>query len=471
MKNKVYEYIKKHNLIERGDHIILGLSGGPDSVCLFFILKELRDDIGFHLHPLHLNHGFRGEEADRDQVFCRNLGDTYGIKVKEVEVDCPALANIKNISHEEAGRLARYQAFAELGEGIVFKGIEKKKVKFAVAHHRGDQVETVLMRIIRGTGIEGLGAMRPLTVHSTGFSIIRPMLDIPKEDIMDYLNREKIEYCTDKTNEKNMYLRNKIRLDLIPYLEKEFNPNIKESLIKLSKIAGETSEYLDKEIRNSYKDVAKEGMKEDVDSVILNITSLRGKESVIKKGIIIYGLNRIGLDQDLSYSHVEGILNLLESKSPSAQGHLPKGFQAQREYDALKLYRIEEGKKIPKIKLKTVTGREYNKLNNRNRIFIDGKKFFETFSSMETIKCRTRIAGDFIYIGEGKRKKIKDLFIDDKIPRYMRDEKPLVVVGNYVIWIPEKNSDLPKGRVSHQFALKEEEIINLEKVICIEICW
>ncbi|HPP31543.1 MAG TPA: tRNA lysidine(34) synthetase TilS [Soehngenia sp.] len=231
--DKFYENIIEYNLINKNDNIVAGISGGIDSVVLFDLLVRLMNIIDYNLYVAHVNHGVRGDEADRDERFVEKLSQRYNIPFYSRKVDMNGYAKEKKISSEEAGRILRYEFFRKILNDV-------GGGKIAVAHNKNDQAETVMLRIIRGTGIDGLRGMQFQTQD-----IIRPILNIKRNELEEYLTAHKLDHVEDYTNVETVYQRNKIRLELFPYIEENFNPNIVDSLYRLSKNAQIDSDALD----------------------------------------------------------------------------------------------------------------------------------------------------------------------------------------------------------------------------------
>jgi tRNA(Ile)-lysidine synthase len=240
MHSLIKNNILEKNLISPGENILIALSGGPDSVFLFHNLRRLRETLSFNLYASHINHMYRGKDAMHDEEFVRNLCDKYGIKLFVKRKNATEYAKELKVTEEEAGRVLRYNFFKEnlreIGEG-----------KVALAHNLNDQAETVLQRIIRGTGIDGLSAM-----SFQKDNLIRPMLNISRDEIMNYLHENNYEYCIDITNTQDIYGRNKIRLNLIPYLEQNFNPNIQYSLYRMSEAMERDKKIIEKYIESKF---------------------------------------------------------------------------------------------------------------------------------------------------------------------------------------------------------------------------
>ncbi|MBR3495597.1 MAG: tRNA lysidine(34) synthetase TilS [Prevotella sp.] len=246
MKQKVSEYIRKRGLLKPEGHYLVALSGGADSVCLLLLLKQL----GYSVEAIHCNFHLRGEESDRDESFCRQLCDEQQIKLHLVHFDTQAYAQLHKVSIEMAARQLRYRHFAQLCYDAEFQGI-------CVAHHQDDVVETVLMNLIRGTGIKGLSGIKPLQSMSFQFNgqddstfqlpIIRPMLCVSRDEITDYLNQMRQTYVTDSTNLIPDVQRNKIRLQVLPLL-REINPSVSRNIVETAENLAFADEYLDERV-------------------------------------------------------------------------------------------------------------------------------------------------------------------------------------------------------------------------------
>jgi tRNA(Ile)-lysidine synthase len=239
--DKVKKTISNNGLIQKGEHIVIGLSGGPDSVCLFHILYRLAEELDIRLHAVHINHGLRPGAADEDQRYAEALCEEYRIPCYSFSFDVNRIAKEQGISSEDAGRQVRYRSFFEVADRIAEETGES--VKVAVAQNMNDQAETVLMRIIRGTGPDGLAGIADLRSEKKKGLVIRPLLVVPREEIEAYCINNNLNPRTDLTNLEPVYTRNRIRLELIPYLCENFNPNITAALSRLSRIAKEDRDY------------------------------------------------------------------------------------------------------------------------------------------------------------------------------------------------------------------------------------
>jgi len=237
---RVRNTIINNHLIEKGEHIVIGLSGGPDSVCLFHILCQLREELGIRLYAVHINHGLRPGAADEDQKYTEDLCARYQVPCRTFSFDVTRIARESGMSSEDAGRKVRYQSFFEVADQI--ENETGGSIKIAVAQNMNDQAETVLMRILRGTGTEGLVGIEYLRTEKNR-GIIRPLLDVTRAEIELYCKENGLDPRIDLTNLEPIYTRNKIRLELLPYLSENYNGNIVAALNRLSRIAKEDKDY------------------------------------------------------------------------------------------------------------------------------------------------------------------------------------------------------------------------------------
>ena len=330
--DQIRETIAKHNLIEKGDHIVLGLSGGPDSVCLFDALMEMAEEMDLTIHPVHINHKFRPGEAERDQKYVEDLCKSRQLQCESREVDCNALAEELGMTSEEAGRKARYDAFFEQAETIYSRTGFAPKI--AVAQNADDQAETVLFRILRGTGTDGLAGIayeRAEARDGRSFKVIRPLLDTWRVDIEAHCTEKNLNPVIDHTNNEEIYSRNKIRLDLLPYVEEKYNSNIKEGLVRLAGIAAVDKEYIWKETEGAYeklrvlKDSA--GMPFGEGVIVLNREGLAKCHEAIRHRIIFKAFGEIGLEKDITAERLEAADRIIEKKQSEKTVEFPHGYR------------------------------------------------------------------------------------------------------------------------------------------------
>lgn len=491
--NEIREHIEGLNFINEGDQVVLALSGGPDSACLFYALNQMKDKLGITINCVHVNHGLRGVESNADEDFVREICRQNNCPLTVVSTDVASLAKVLKISTEETGRKVRYQAFYEETDKVY-----KETGKFPsilVAHNMDDQAETILFRIIRGTGITGLRAMQKYEITSQGYEIIRPLLDISKRDILEALQSEGLPYCEDKTNELPIYARNKIRLDIIPAME-SINPAIKEAVVRLGEIADEQYEFLEIKAHQCIEKLKRENKIILTQSITMVSTDeLRPYHVVVQKRVFSQIIKRMGLFENISYKHLEALVALLKSENPSTGIDLPYGFKACRIYGEIGIFSneifskknlfemcISTADKLPEniaekghVKVansnKAVNSDEYTQnihwqFENRYLhfiVFLSKEVFEQKYGKSKKPVLRYRQPGDYMILKDGGRKKIKNIFVDDKIPRILRNRIPLLAVGSEIIWIADLTGR-SNGRLSGDF-----QIENLKAKNCGEL--
>lgn len=379
----VQNTIKEHQLVKAGDFVLLGFSGGPDSLCLFHALQELRTQMGFDFAAVHINHGIRGEAANEDAAWAVNYAGSHGVSCIGAVANVPAYAKKRHMTEEEAGRSVRREVFAYIAYGIATgKAIGSKPdgslndrppipvpkggVRIALAHNMDDQAETVLMRVLRGTGVHGLSGIQyesriddALLRVAAGtndeelrnkakeldISIIRPLLDVPRSVIEAYCTENQLQPRIDHTNSETDYTRNKIRLELIPAIEKDFNPNIKEALVRLAANASEDDDALGglaaKAMIDSEK-VLEARMPQPEDSVFpqsldpkpllssieLSASALRKLEPAVFKRIIVSEFARLGLGEGISAVHLNALYAAVQKNIGGKVTEFPGGHTA-----------------------------------------------------------------------------------------------------------------------------------------------
>ena len=299
---EVLETIKKYNLIKDGDRIVLGVSGGPDSIAMLNILNDIRNDkklqMKFDIIVAHVNHMIR-EEAIEDQKFVENFCKKINVTFYAKSIDVQKIANNKKIGTEEAGRNARYEFFDEIAE-------KENANKIAIAHNKNDKIETIIMNMLRGSGIAGLKGIEPIKNNK----YIRPLIECERFEIEEYCKQNDIEPRIDKTNFENIYTRNKIRNIVIPYIKQEFNPNIIQTMDRLSDLVKEEDEYLETVVETKYKEFVQQ---ESNTQIVMDLKGFNKQEKVIKSRLLLYTISRLfGTTKGIEKIHIEDIIKLCE---------------------------------------------------------------------------------------------------------------------------------------------------------------
>lgn len=421
MYQKVKAYVKKWHMLQKEDSVIAGISGGADSVCLLFMLLKLQKELGFALMAVHVNHGIRGTEAERDEAYVKRLCRQWNVRLKVYRENVPAYAKEHGMTEEEAGRDIRRTCFCK-----VLK--EWGGTKIALAHHENDNVETLLWNLCRGTGIRGLGGIAP--VNDVW---IRPLLCVKRREIESYLKKRGISYCTDTTNADRRYMRNRIRMDVIPYLEDCVNTESVSHMGKTMERMYELEQYILEEV-GQYKESCtgwKNGRR------IIRQTEYTKIPKALRDNVLHAILcETAGRRKDIEEVHVQMLRDLF-TKQVGKRIDLPYGVTAIRTYEGV---RFE--KNIPEASYAgdenelfsiRVFDREPGNVTFPEKIYT---KWFDYDIIKNTVKIRHRIAGDSIVINRyGGRKKLKQYFTDQKIPQEDRDKIWIAADGDEVLWI------------------------------------
>jgi len=301
MNQKVLETIRKYNLIEDGDKIVLGVSGGPDSICMLDNLREVKEEqiIEFEIYVAHINHMIR-EEAIDDEKYVQEYCKKYNIECFVKRADVQKIASEKKIGTEEAGRKVRYDFFEE-----VLQKTESNKI--AIAHNKNDKIETIIMHLLRGSGLSGLKGIEPIRDNK----YIRPLLECERTEIEQYCEDKKLNPRIDKTNFENEYTRNKIRNIVIPYIKKEFNPNIIQTLSRLSDLATDESNYIELQTQKAFEKIL---IAKEKEQITLNLKEFNKQDKVIKNRLILYTTKELmGSTQGIEKIHIEDIIKLCQN--------------------------------------------------------------------------------------------------------------------------------------------------------------
>ena len=301
MLEKVLDLIRRDNLIEKNDKVLLGVSGGPDSIAMLHVLNKLSKELDFEIVVAHVNHGIRAEAEEDEQYvekWCQKLGVNFFAGHFKVE----ELAKQQKLGVEEMGRKVRYDFFDEIA-------LKTGSNKIAIAHNKNDNAETIIMNIMRGSGSKGLCG-----IASKQGKYIRPLIECSREEIEEYCKKENLEPKIDKTNFENEYTRNKIRNIVIPYIKEEFNPSIIDSLKRLSEIMEEQEEYIENEAEKQYKNVLDQEIKlneNEYNIVVLDLKKFNDLPKLIEKKVILKAIQRIfGTTKRIEKIHLEDIIKL-----------------------------------------------------------------------------------------------------------------------------------------------------------------
>ncbi len=433
MRNQVIKTIEENGMLNKGDKVIVALSGGPDSISLLHVLSTLMDDYNIKLYAAHVNHMLRGSESDEDEATCRRFCKENQIEFFSKSVDINLIACENNISTEMAGRDARYEFFEEL-----LKKLNANKV--ALAHNLNDQAETVLMRLMRGTGIEGLIGIKPVRDEV----YIRPIINVSRQEIEGYCKENNLPARIDQTNYEPIYSRNKIRLELIPYIQQNFNADIITTLNRMCELIKRDEDYIQEnaiKVFQKYCDIGE-------DKVIIYKDVFYLHPSLVSRVIRKALLEVKGDINNIQSIHIDNIINLQKSGTGKFT-IVPKEVLIKNVYGNIEITRQ---KKQCKVDIDTIInlnmGNNYieelglkvyiryidsdKKMNFKSN---DNIKYFNG-TNIKHITLRFRRNGDrFSPLGLKGSKKLKDIYIDLKIPREKRDFVPLLCFDEDISWI------------------------------------
>lgn len=301
IREKVLETIKKYNLIEAGDKVVLGVSGGPDSISMLYILNDISKELNFEIFVAHINHGIRAESTE-DEKYVENISKKLSVPFYVLHSKVEEIAKAEKLGVEETGRKVRYDFYNEVLEKVCGN-------KIAVAHNKNDLAETIIMNILRGSGSKGLCGIEPKQNN-----IIRPLIEIERTEIEEFCEKENLEPRIDKTNFENEYTRNKVRNIVIPYVKENFNPNIVNSLERLAEIMREQEDFISEETLKQYKNILVNEIKSsenEYNIIIIDLKKFNMLPKIIEKKVILLAIQKLfGTVKRIEKIHLEDIIKL-----------------------------------------------------------------------------------------------------------------------------------------------------------------
>lgn len=463
IKKKVSEYIRRNNMLDFRDVIVAGVSGGADSMCLLNILIDMREIWDIDIVAVHVHHGIRGISADKDMGFVEEFCEKKGIEFRAYKYDVPGIANEKHLSEEEAGRIVRYEAFEKVRDELL-KKYSDRNVRIAVAHNMDDNNETFLFNLFRGSGIKGISGISPVRD-----SIIRPVLCLSRSEIIDYLTDKGVDYRIDSTNMETDYTRNKIRLKLMPYIRDNINEGVDGNISRTSQLLREISEYMEKQSRIAFQ---KYVIIKENNCHIHN--ELWKEDMVIVKMVVRETLAKVAEKlKDITMGHVESVVALGENEV-SKSVNLPYGMVAVKTYDGVMVKKVKNKENREIIKEEIIKTKDIKNIGDhietehicftieKNESIDLTEKTYTKWMNCDILNdslcVRTRKSGDYMVIdSQGRKKKIKDMMIDCKIPKDHRDEIYLLADGQEILWmIGYRMSDRCKINDSMENVVKVE---------------
>lgn len=445
-EQRVRRTIEEYHMLDPGDRVIAAVSGGADSVCLLTLLCGMKKDWDLELLAVHVHHGLRGQEADRDADFVRALCEELDVTCHIIKVDVRNSASENGMSEEEAGRILRYEALEQEacrwegrggeaqdcdgGQGSLGSGTgacRNKRVKIAVAHHSNDQAETILHNLFRGSGLGGLKGIPYVRGR-----IIRPLLDIGRRDIVEWLEENGRAWVQDSTNTSNHYTRNRIRCRLLPLIEEEVNQGAAGNILRMGRLASQADEYLRAQGECWIKGhVIRVGPAH----FLIPCDALEAEPEIIRSYVVMELLKGLaGSAKDLGLVHVQQVLSLA-GRPVGKEANLPYSLLARREYGGISIGRgilQEEDREVclPRVRMRIFPYKKGSQFPKNMYT-----KWFDCDRIEGTPVVRTRRPGDYITLADGSHKALKRFMIDEKIPRQLRDQVPLLTDGSHVMWI------------------------------------
>ncbi len=427
--------MRRYSMLARGDKVLVAVSGGPDSVALLHALWSLRDDLGISLSVAHLNHSFRGADSDADAQYVRELAGSLGLAAAIETVDVPEIQRTLHMSAEEAARMVRYDFLERTASGVGANNI-------ALGHTADDQVETVLLNLIRGAGLDGLSGMPPVRGK-----FVRPLINIRRSQVEEYNDAHGLHPRTDVTNLQPIYTRNRVRLELLPTLRAEYNPKIDAAILRLAELVRDDSAYLSKETDQIVEKITivREQGAVSIDAHALLDCPLAIRRRAIRSSVETVRGNLI----NIGFIHIDELLRLLDSGT-DFKYELPGGtyverigktldLRSERPTEIFEQYSYElsvPGKiAVPAAGVSVEAGIstvsvDYMRPPGSMEIVLDYS------SIVGKLRVRRWQPGDRIRpLGMSGSKKVQDIFVDRKIPRRMRHRVPVIADDEKVIWI------------------------------------
>ena len=437
---------KKYNLIENNDNIVVGFSGGPDSVFLVEMLKKLQCFFNFKIYLVHINHLLRGEDADSDENFSFEYAKKNNLEIFIKRIPVKEIAKEIGKTLEEVGREERYKFFSEIYEKVGAN-------KIATAHNKDDQIETFLFRLTRGTSLQGLEGIK-----TKNNNIIRPISEIYKKDILEYLNKNEIQYKIDKTNFENEFTRNSIRLDLIPFIEERYNIKFKDKIFSLIEEIRENNQN-NSLILSDYTD--------SKNRILLE--KIKFLSNFDRKNLLGLFLNEKNIE--VNRNKIDEINSLIKSNG-TKKIDLNKTYRIVKNYTHLYIEEKREDNTINNstIQLKIPSEQVFNNfkisIEIAKNLDIPKEKNQYLLDTLynDIIEVRYRKEGDRIFLDENHSKKIKEIFIEQKIPKDIRDRIPIFLYNNNIFWIYNvKKAYIPK--IDQDISKLVKVLITVEEVI------
>lgn len=441
--NSVTHTITRHAMLNGGEKVVVGLSGGPDSVCLLVLLNHLKERFNLELHAMHVDHGLRPDETPAEILFCERFCRELGLPFIFRSIDVRAHEEAYGLNRQEAARELRYQCFQAVISEITADTL-------ALAHNADDQAETVLMRLLRGSGPAGLSG-----IPVKRGNIIRPLIETERSEIELFLDKNNMQYIIDSSNTRTDYLRNRLRKILMPELL-QINPELIRSLQKTTSILQEEERYFEIIVT---KTLMKLVSRKSDKRLELFLAPLEIMERVLLRRVLRRAIDVTETLRGISFIHIEDMISLIKSGKAGDRIYLPRDIRVIKEYALLVITsdpphvltdcEIQPPGEAVLTGIGTVIKARFE--DNSSDIS-DGKSsvLLDAEEMVFPLTIRARKPGDFFYpLGFGKKKKVQDYFVDEKVPRDERDSVPIVVSGSNIAWIAGYRAD-------HRFRITDQ---------------
>jgi tRNA(Ile)-lysidine synthase len=446
MINKVEHTIKKYHLLKMGDHVVVALSGGADSCALLWCLVHLSDAYDLKLTAAHFNHGLRKEQSDEDEVFCHDLAKKFGVEFLAQKLPDPSVP--RGVSPEDYLRRERYRFL----DGVA---ADCGADKIALGHHLQDQAETVLLNILRGSGLDGLKGFLPIRDGK----YIRPLIDVTRKEITTALKEAGIDFCQDATNVSPVYLRNRLRGELIPLLKKEYNPRIEQNLARMAEIVRRDDEWISGHVNLI---LTSPQIQYRENQVTFSAEFFQSLHEALRFRLVKALLENLSPEGGgFSSSHIQAVVDLATNSPTGKIITLPHRLKAQKEYDRVILDCTIQKRAADYEYPLTVPGEVVLK---EKGIILTAKRggsgevdfkcvdrvFFDEDKINKPLMIRNRRKGDwFEPLGTKGSQKIKKLFIDRKVPKGERESIALIADEISIIWIENMHIN-ERVKVTHE---------------------
>ncbi len=445
LKEKVCETIEKYSLFQPGDKVVVGVSGGPDSLCLVHLLRELEDDYRLKLHLAHLNHRLRGEEAEADAAFVEELAEKWGLPATIEGENVRAYAQAAHLSLKEAARRLRYSFLVRVAKEMGASCI-------AVGHNADDQVETIVMHWLRGAALAGLRGMLPKTLYE-GTWLVRPLLEVTRAEIESYCESHDLKYRFDRSNLDLTYHRNRIRHELLPLLE-EYNPRLRQTLRRSAEILAHDYAYIESQVRKAWAEIAQESD----EAISFELEGWRILSPSLQCYILRKAIHRLRRSlRNINWVHIEEALSASLEKPAGTKVTLPRNLYLFKGYHSFTIAShlpqpdsplLSSGETLPlnvpgttnlpesdwQVEVRILPTEKLREDWERNpdpwRAALDHQR------AGSELFLRRRLPGDrFQPLGMSQQKSLGEFMIDAKIPWHLRDALPLVVSSEQILWV------------------------------------